>query len=548
MIQRFLGALVAASLVATSGAQISFDKGQTILVPGSSVAKRGKFNTHLLNNLSKPTMPHVADALGVHPMLAIGGYYPADLRSAYRLPADGGTGVIAIVDAFHNPTALSDFNVFANQFGLPKETSTNPLLSTNKVFQIVYASGKKPANDSTGWASEMCLDMEWAHAMAPKAKIIVVESDDDSDTAINAAINVAKAITGVHQVSMSFGSDESVSTVDTTEYNQTGVTFFASTGDTANERSYPALFPNVIGVGGTKLLFSSGVVTSETAWSSSGGGPSTVIARPTFQNIVSAIVGTKRGSPDISALADPATGAAVYSTWADSGWTVYGGTSLACPLAAGIANVRGAYSTSSATENSRNYINFGGPSFRDIKSGVTGVYHAVAGYDFITGCGSPVGLLPTTQASTAGVAVTHGTLAAGVLANLKSVEALTYDIASTPYGTAYGEYASANVLVRFASPASSYSKLYVYVTASSTLAATSLVYVYNYTTHAYVLLGSLATGTSAKTFIASLTPAVAANYFDTTKAIHLMIRSHTPGNNTTVHTYKLDQVAAYGLP
>ena len=145
-------------------------------------------------------MPHVPNEFGVKPMLSIGGYYPADVRAAYRMPASGGSGVIAIVDAFNDPTALSDFNGFSAQFGLPQETNTVATAKTNKVFQIVYATGTKPADDTTGWSSEISLDIEWAHAMAPNAKIVLVEGADDSS--LDAAVAVAKAITGVHEVSM----------------------------------------------------------------------------------------------------------------------------------------------------------------------------------------------------------------------------------------------------------------------------------------------------------------------------------------------------------
>src|SRR6266704_1582479 len=108
-----------------------------------------------------------------------GGMTPAQLRSFYGLGATGGSGLIVIVDAYHYATALNDFNVFSAQFGLPQETSTDPLSPANTVFQVVYASGSKP-RANCGWAQEAALDIEWAHAMAPSAKIVLVEATTNS--------------------------------------------------------------------------------------------------------------------------------------------------------------------------------------------------------------------------------------------------------------------------------------------------------------------------------------------------------------------------------
>src|SRR5262249_16338236 len=129
----------------------------------------------------------VAPAGGLGPG---GGMTPDQLRSFYGMPATGGGSMIAIVDAFHYPTALSDFNTFSRQFGLPEETSTNATASTNTVFQVVYAGNRQPRTNG-GWAQEAALDIEWAHAMAPGAKIVLVEAATNSFSSLFAAVDKA---------------------------------------------------------------------------------------------------------------------------------------------------------------------------------------------------------------------------------------------------------------------------------------------------------------------------------------------------------------------
>jgi subtilase family serine protease len=324
------------------------------------------------------------------------GYHPADIRAAYGLPSSGGGGAIAIVDAYHYNTSLNDFNVFATQFGLPVEPSTNPTASTNQVFQVVYQGTKKPRADA-GWGQEAALDIEWAHALAPGAKIYLVEASSSSLTDMFAAVRKAATLPGVRQVSMSFGAGEFSSEASYDySFTQSGVTFFASSGDNGGVKSYPAISPNVVGVGGTSLrLDVNGNVTSETAWSGSGGGLSTYEARPTYQDGISSILGTKRGLPDVSLVADPYTGCSVYDSTAYqgySGWMVFGGTSLSSPCVAGMTNLAGRNLASSSAELNLIYGGLGGPNYRDITSGTAGSFSAKAGWDYITGVGSPVGL------------------------------------------------------------------------------------------------------------------------------------------------------------
>ena len=326
-------------------------------------------------------------------VFAPAGYGPSSIRAAYNLASTGGSGAHAVVIAYHYPNALRDFNIFATQFSLPKETSTSLTASTNKVFQVVYQGSSAPGQN-TGWNQEAALDIEWSHSMAPGAKIYLVEANSASMADLNAAIKKAAALPDVRSVSMSFGATEfGGETLYENDFAQPGVVFFASTGDSGGQHSWPALSPSVVAVGGTTLK-GSGTSWTETVWSGSGGGISSYFPRPTFQDTVKTVVGTKRGGPDISAVADPNTGVAVYAptTATTSAWMVFGGTSVSCPLMAGIYNSTGLKSASSSPELTRIYANLGTASFRDIVSGKSGSNSAKAGYDLASGVGSPLGI------------------------------------------------------------------------------------------------------------------------------------------------------------
>src|SRR5262249_23737160 len=151
-------------------------------------------------------------------------------------------------------TALNDFNVFAAQFGLPQETSTDPRASSNKVFQVVYASGKQPRSNC-GWAQEAALDIEWAHAMAPSAKIVLVEAASSSFANLFAAVDVASNLPGVTEVSMSWGGSEfsGETSADSHFPQNNGIVYFASSGDTGGQVIYPGASPLVVACGGTSV-------------------------------------------------------------------------------------------------------------------------------------------------------------------------------------------------------------------------------------------------------------------------------------------------------
>lgn len=361
-----------------------------ILIPDSSVEGPSDVGQRAhTNHLIKTAAPE--GGLGPN-----GGMTPAQIRSFYNMPSTGGANTIVIVDAYDYPTALNDFNVFSAQFGLPQETSTNRLASTNKVFQVVYASGSKPRGNC-GWDQEAALDIEWAHAMAPSAKIVLVEAASNSFANLFAAVDVASGIAGAREVSMSWGGSEFSSEASNDFHfpSGNGIVYFASSGDTGGTTIYPSASPFVLAAGGTSVSTnSSGNFLNETGWSGSGGGPSKYEPRPSYQSNIAVIVGAARGIPDVSSDADPNTGVAVYDSTSCQGlkgWLVFGGTSVASPCLAGMANVSGHFYLDSTTELTHVYSLLGSSSFRDIVSGTAGSFSCAVGWDFVTGVGSPQG-------------------------------------------------------------------------------------------------------------------------------------------------------------
>ena len=256
-------------------------------------------------------------------------FNPTQIRHAYGfdLVSNQGAGqVIGIVDAYDDPKAEADLGTFSTQFGLPACTSANGC------FRKVYSSGKAPASNSN-WAVEIALDVEWAHAIAPKATILLVEAPSNSLTdLVNGAVVAVR--NGASVVSMSWTASEwsSESSMDK-NFVSNGVTFVAASGDAGTGVAYPAVSPDVIGVGGTSLtLSSSGAYQSETAWSGSGGGLSVYEREPSFQSQFAIANDPRgyRGSPDVSYNGNPGTGYAVYDSVGVNGyagWFQVGGTS-----------------------------------------------------------------------------------------------------------------------------------------------------------------------------------------------------------------------------
>jgi len=365
---------------------------------------------------------------------AIQGYHPADVKTAYGMLSTGGSQAIAIIDAYDLPTSLHDFNTFSTAFGLPTETSTNSTASTNQVFQVIYSAGSKPS-PSQDWGGEISLDIEWAHAIAPKAKIYLIECPSAALTDLVAGVQYAvQHLPNVREISMSFGGGEDPSeTQMDADFVGTNKVFFAATGDVAGPPTYPATSPNVVAVGGTSLdLSASDQVLSETAWNGESNGPSTVESRPAFQNSVASIVGNLRGTPDMSADADPNTGCAVYNSYGvpgatpdpgEPGWYVFGGTSLACPICAGFTNLRGLFASNTQQELTRQYSQLAATKFyRDITSGSSSGYSAAPGYDLVTGIGAPCNMYASHNYLPTPLIVTNGTVVEGTTGSVAAID------------------------------------------------------------------------------------------------------------------------------
>ncbi len=273
------------------------------------------------------------------------GLTPAQVTQAYGLggltftapsgapvAADGGGTTIALIEAYHDPTLTQDLQTFDQAYNLPAPS-----------LNVVDLAGS--TSDPT-WALEESLDVEWAHAIAPGANIVVIEAPSQSMAAIRMAINTARNIPTVDVVSMSLGFPESTyhgSLNLTTPPGHAGITFVAASGDNglASGSSWPAVSPNVLAVGGTTLyLDAAGNYAGEVSWSGSGGGLSKYVAEPRYQRSISSA--GRRMTPDVSFLGDPNTGVAVYQTDPYSGlgsWQIVGGTSLGTPAWAAIVAI-----------------------------------------------------------------------------------------------------------------------------------------------------------------------------------------------------------------
>ncbi|HYY03427.1 MAG TPA: S53 family peptidase [Gaiellaceae bacterium] len=330
----------------------------------------------------------VTDAHG-NPLAATSpsGLSPATIKSVYSYttsPTAGAAQTIAIVDAYDDPNAESDLAVFNSQYGLPACTTANGCFTkVNQNGGTVY-----PRKDA-GWALEISLDVQWAHAIAPGAKILLVEATSNSFANLLAAEDYAK--THAQYVSNSWGGSEfgGESSYDG-HFLQAGVSFFVSAGDSGLPAEYPSASPNVLSVGGTTLHFSGSTFTSETGWSGGGGGCSAyeaaTPAQSSFGEYGQAGCGGKRATPDVSLDADPASGVSVYDSvryQGQSGWFTVGGTSASSPMWAGRSAIAGSVVDATAVY---------GPTitYRDITSGNNGA-QCVLGYDLCTGRGSWVG-------------------------------------------------------------------------------------------------------------------------------------------------------------
>jgi subtilase family serine protease len=318
------------------------------------------------------------------------GVAPSEIKKIYNLPSSGGTGTIAIIDAYDDVTIESDLGVFDTAYGLPACTTKNKCFEKH----LIATSTKT----DSGWALETSLDVEWAHAIAPQAKILLIEAKTESGANLLSAIDYAAGRKDVVSVSMSWGGAEFSDELSYDPHftSKNGVAFFASSGDNGAGVSWPAVSPSVVGVGGTSLeLLANGTLVSESAWPLSGGGVSAYETQPAYQKSYSVPKANgMRAVPDVSYNADPASGYAVYKTTGSSknGWYTVGGTSAGAPQWAAVYALGHSASLGVmyADKASSGTLKF----FRDIASGSNGTckYYCDARkrYDYVTGLGSPL--------------------------------------------------------------------------------------------------------------------------------------------------------------
>lgn len=327
------------------------------------------------------------------------GLGPKDFHSAYTSQTTvSGKQIIAIVDAYDDPNIYNDLKTYSTTFGIPVLPQCSGSVASSPVpcFQKINQQGgtKYPAVNS-GWALEIALDVEAAHAMCQNCRILLVEASSNSYADLMTAVDRAIS-SGATVVSNSYGSGEfSGETVYDSHFNKTGIAITFSSGDNGYGVGYPASSQYVTAVGGTTLTFNTDkTYKNETAWNGSGSGCSTIEAKPSWQHDTGC---AKRTVADVSAVADPYTGAAVYDSVrysGKSGWFQVGGTSLSSPLVAGVYALAGGVG-SGISGNSLPYAS-ATTNLHDVTVGSNGscgnyLCTAVAGYDGPTGLGTPNG-------------------------------------------------------------------------------------------------------------------------------------------------------------
>ncbi|MEU5420205.1 putative Ig domain-containing protein [Streptomyces sp. NPDC020667] len=389
---------------------------------------------------------------GISPGIMPSGYGPADLSSAYALPAGAGSGAtVAIVDAYDDPNAESDLAAYRSQYGLPACTTANGC------FKKADQNGgtSYPTADS-GWAGEISLDVDMVSAVCPQCHILLVEANSANMDDLGAAVNRAVTM-GAKYVSNSYGGSEDATdpTSDSSYFDHPGVAITVSSGDSGFGVEYPAASRFVTSVGGTSLSRSGNARGwTESVWGSSAGGQgagsgcSAYDAKPAWQHDSGC---AKRTVADVSAVADPATGLAVYDTYQAAGWNVYGGTSASSPIIAAVYALAG---TPAAGSYPASYPYAHPSALNDVTSGANGscspsyLCTAGTGYDGPTGLGTPNGTGAFTSGSTGGNTVSvsspgdqSSTVGTAVSLAVKATDSdtaqsLTYSATGLPAGLA----------------------------------------------------------------------------------------------------------------
>lgn len=365
---------------------------------------------------------------GLHPLTTAGptGYTPAQIIQAYGfnqvsfgngVAGNGAGTTIAIVDAYDDPNIAHDLHQFDLAFGLP-----DPQLT--KVNET--GGSAMPAANSI-WITEIALDVEWSHAIAPAANILLVEANSASLSDLMTAVNYARQAAGVVVVSMSWGAGEFAqeTTIDsnfTTPAGHSGVSFVVASGDGGSPVSYPAASPNVLAVGGTSLYLSPSGYSSESGWSGSGGGISSIESQPAYQNGVVTQSTTQRTNPDVSYDSDPNTGYPVYDSYNNgtvAPWGQWGGTSAAAPQWSALIAIadqgrilNGQGSLDGSNQLLPDIYQLPSADFHDVTTGSSlgnPVYSAGPGYDLVTGRGTPIAnlVIPGLMGTPKSTAPTH---------------------------------------------------------------------------------------------------------------------------------------------
>ncbi len=370
------------------------------------------------------------------------GLTPSQLYAAYALVPNGGAGqTIGIVDAYNDPNVQSDLAVFDSTFGLPAASLT--------VDNESGTTTRLPSTDP-GWSQEIAMDVEWAHAAAPMAKLVLVEANSENTPDLMAAVRVAASRANI--VSMSWGGGEfsGQQAYDNAAYfAHPNVTFLAASGDDGGQSGaeWPATSPYVVGVGGTTLTLNYlGGYGTESAWSASGsrysgysgsaGGVSTIYPEPAYQTYALGRT-SGRSTPDVSLVGNPTTGLSVYDTVPGDGsigWATVGGTSAGTPIWAGIVAVadqargmKGLGSLGSSQTLGLLYSLYAqkgttyASTFHDITSGANFVGQATAGYDLVTGIGTPIARNIIAVASTYGSATSSQVVKAAAVVSTRVV-------------------------------------------------------------------------------------------------------------------------------
>lgn len=353
----------------------------------------------------------IKQQLSLGPNLVPSGYGPTDLQSAYALSASAGAGAtVAIIDAYDDPNAESDLAAYRSQYGLPACTTANGCFK-----KVDQNGGTSYPTADAGWAGEISLDVDMVSAVCPQCHILLVEANQPSMADLGAAVNRAVTM-GAKYVSNSYGGGEDSTdpASDASYFNHPGVAITVSSGDSGYGVEYPAASQYVTAVGGTSLSRAGGTARgwSESVWGTSSGGNgagsgcSGYTTKPSWQTDSGC---AKRTVADVSAVADPATGLAVYDSYQASGWNVYGGTSASAPI---IASVYALAGTPAAGSYPSSYPYAHTASLNDVTSGANGscsggyLCTAKAGYDGPTGLGTPNGTAAFAGGSTGGNTVT----------------------------------------------------------------------------------------------------------------------------------------------